>query len=204
MVKNVDIGGGGGTGKGGKKPVSPQTSEWTKYLDAEAVQESGGNWTAVSPDNALGRWQVEQANLYGWAKQARLPPVSKDYFLAHPAYQTELVTAILKPQFDAHGPAEAAAWWYSGQYDASATFGDPPVYEYVQSVLHLMGESDIASQIGVSVSGSAFGLGSVPAPGNDSWAGSVGETATYMKRISSSMGGHSSLIRQYTGTREDY
>jgi hypothetical protein len=196
-----------GPGVPHKRPapaVSPEEQAWLAYLNAEALQESGGDWHAVSPSDALGRWQVLASNLYGWARQCGMVPVSAQYYLDNPAYQTQLVTCILKPIFETHGAAQAAAWWYSGQFDTTATYGDPPVYVYVEEVLAKLGAGRLPGGLGGAVGPDTFGLGPTPGPGNDSWSHYVDQTAAMFAGNARTINGHTNRIRSAIGTREDY
>lgn len=190
----------------GRNPPKPsaENQQWAEFLNAESIQESGGNWGAVSPDNALGRWQVLASNLPGWANQCGLPVVSPDYFLSNHAYQTELVTCILKPQFENHGPASAAAWWYSGQYDATATFGNPPVYSYVDSVLHLMGAGLPLGLTGHGAQANYYGLPGIPPVGNDSWAETITGAGNRFRNIGSTLNTHAGNINSLLHAREEH
>jgi hypothetical protein len=114
-------------------------SDRERFIWAEGQQESGGNYTARnSVSGALGRWQIMPANLPGWAHHCGMPVVSPDYFLHHPAYQNRMVDCVLGGYFKAYGPRGAASMWYSGQPDWHATYGNPPVYVYVASVMRIM------------------------------------------------------------------
>ncbi len=115
------------------------SSEKVRFFWAEGEVESGNNYGAVNASSgALGRWQVMPANLPGWARQAGLPVVSRHYFLTHPRYQDAMVGTILGGYYDRYGPRGAAAMWYSGQPNWHATYGHPPVYEYVAEVIAKM------------------------------------------------------------------
>jgi Transglycosylase SLT domain len=114
-------------------------SERARFIWAVGQQESGGNYRARnSGSGALGRWQIMPANLPGWAAHCGMPVVSPQYFLDHPAYQNRMVDCVLGGYYHAYGPRGAAAMWYSGQPDWHATYGNPPVWEYVQSVINIM------------------------------------------------------------------
>jgi len=114
-------------------------SEKGVFIWAEGQQESGGNYRAVNPGSgALGRWQVMPANLPGWAAHCRMPAASPAYFLSHPAYQNRMIDCVLGGYYARYGPYGAAAMWYSGQPDWHATYGNPPVYQYVADVISIM------------------------------------------------------------------
>jgi len=122
-------GGGGGSGWNTK----------TRFLAAERTQESGGDYQIVnSSSGALGAYQVMPANLPGWLAESGQSDMSASAYLACDSCQDRLAYVILGGYYDHYGPAGAAAMWYSGQPDPHATFGSPPVYQYVDDVLALM------------------------------------------------------------------
>lgn len=112
------------------------------FLWAIGQQESGGVYTRVNAQSgALGKYQVMPAHLNGgneWAGRVFGHAVTRQQFLHSPAMQEQMASKILGGYYDKYGAAGAAAAWYSGQPDPTKTFGDPPVYKYVNSVLALM------------------------------------------------------------------
>src|SRR5713101_4751790 len=133
-------------------------SEMGRFLWAVGQQESGGNYRAVNPGSgALGRWQIMPANLPGWARHCGQPIVSPNYFLSHSQYQNRMVRCILGGYYNKYGPRGAAAMWYSGQPDWHATYGDPPVYKYVDDVIALMTSGHAGGVPGVSGGGPPAG-----------------------------------------------
>lgn len=79
------------------------------------------------------------ANVGNWTAKyygRRLTPAE---FLANSAAQDAVVNGALGGYFKKYGPSGAAAMWYSGQSDPSKTYGNPPVYKYVQQVMDRAG-----------------------------------------------------------------
>jgi hypothetical protein len=113
-----------------------------QFLWAERDQESGGNYSAVnSSSGALGAYQVMPSNVPDWTTKALGHPVSTSEFLDSPADQDAVARTILGGYYSEYGAAGAAAEWYSGQPDPTKTYGDPPVWQYVQDVLAKMGSA---------------------------------------------------------------
>lgn len=163
--------GGGGGGGGGKKPSEKRT-----FIDAERQQESGGNYLIVNANTgALGAWQVMPANLPGWLKASGQKPMTGYQYLHDDAAQNKLAWVILGGYYDKYGPRGAAAMWYSGQPDWHATYGDPPVYQYVNDVIALMKKG------GFTVSNSpetgAPGWYTLPPPNEGDWGHQIRDGA---------------------------
>lgn len=155
----------------GGQPEQGGVSEKQKFLDAERQQESTGNYQIVNPSSgALGAYQVMPSNLAGWLRDSGLPPMTPYEYLHNPAAQDRLAWVILGGYYDRYGPAGAAAMWYSGQPDPHATYGDPPVYVYVDDVLRLMGGGPFPVNEGTAPGGSAFNL---PPPHQGDWSQTV-------------------------------
>lgn len=112
-----------------------------QFLAAERAQESGGNYSVVNSIGAMGAYQVMPSNLASWTRSALGHTDTEQQFLNSPADQDAVARYELGPVFSAHGPAGAAAWWYSGQTDPTKTYGNPPVYKYVQEVLGRIGSA---------------------------------------------------------------
>lgn len=112
------------------------------FLWAIGQQESGGNYSSVnSSSGALGKYQVMPANIPSWTKRALGHSVSTSEYLHSPAEQEAVARTILGGYYAKYGAAGAAAAWYSGQPDPNKTYGNPPVYKYVASVLALMAKA---------------------------------------------------------------
>jgi hypothetical protein len=163
-----------------KKGKNKKATEKEKFIWAEEQQESGHNYKAVNPgSDALGIAQIMPANLPGWAHECGLPVKTPEEFLNDPSYQDQMVWCILGGYYDLYGPAGAAAMWYSGQSNPHETYGDPPVYVYVNDVLGIMRRAPNILPEGHSTSEVLPGgdvltaTGPVPKPGNESWAHSI-------------------------------
>lgn len=129
------------------------------FLNAERYQESGGNYQAVNPTSgALGAFQVMPGNLPGWLAQSGLPPMTPYAFLHDPSAQNQLATTILGGYYNTYGPYGAAAMWYSGQPDSTATYGDPPVWQYCDDVVALMQQKLPGPNYGPAPGGPDFNL----------------------------------------------
>lgn len=98
-------------------------------------QESHGNYSDTNPSGATGAYQVLASNIAGWTKKVLGHSVSRETFLKSPAIQDAVADKILGDYYTRFGPESAAAMWYSGQPVPTATWGDPPVYKYVQEVM---------------------------------------------------------------------
>lgn len=187
-----------------KPPSKKQLAKDRKnqFLWAEGQQESGGNYKAVNSESgALGRWQVMPANLPGWAADAGLKAESAQYFLDHPSYQDKMVYHILGGYYDDYGPRGAASMWYSGQSNWHATYGHPPVYEYVDDVIKLMGGAPISGTgsggLGQTGGGGTTGIftGKVPAPGKEDWSTQVSGAASHLRNAAVALDSHSTALR---------
>lgn len=109
------------------------------FLASITQQESGGDYGAVGPwikgDRAYGRYQVMGANIPSWTAKYYGKRLTAQQFLNDPAAQDAVVRGELKGYYDTYGPEGAAAMWYSGQSNPNKTYGNPPVYKYVQEVM---------------------------------------------------------------------
>jgi hypothetical protein len=108
---------------GGGSPSSADASpSGSNYRDAIAGVESkgSGDYSAIGPTNpklgrALGRYQVMEANIGPWSKEALGREVSPQEFLANPDIQD----AIFDHQFGKYvqqygNPQDAASAWFTG------------------------------------------------------------------------------------------
>jgi Transglycosylase SLT domain len=169
---------GGAPPPSGKKPA--KQSPRACFLWAEGQQESGGNYDAVNPGSgALGRWQVMPSNLPGWLAASGLPQMTDTEYLHNPNAQDQLAWTILGGDYDKYGPRGAAAVWYSGQPDYNATYGDPPVYQYVNDVIQLMAAcpNTAGGKTSLPTGGYAtpqtVGVPPVPKPGPEDWSSHI-------------------------------
>ncbi len=116
---------GGVTGESPVKPAKAPSGAPTaasgsgSYRDAIASIESGGRYDAIGPTHpkmgrALGKYQVMEANVGPWSREALGREVSADEFLASP----ELQDAIFDHKFGGYvnqfGPEGAAQAWFAG------------------------------------------------------------------------------------------
>lgn len=167
-----------------------------QFLCAERTQESGGNYQIVNPGSgALGAYQVMPSNLPGWLAQAGLPQMSQYAYLHDPHAQDQLAWVILGGYFDTYGPAGAAAMWYSGQPDPSATYGDPPVYQYVSDVmgLYLSGKCSSANY-GTAPGGPDFNL---PPPSTADWSPTIRGTGNLLVSAGHALAADAAQIAKY-------
>lgn len=110
------------------------------FFWAISTQESGGNYRAVGPSvqgghHAYGKYQVMDYNIPSWTKKYLGRSMTPSQFLASPKAQEAVARGVLKGYFNKYGAKGAAAMWYSGQSNPNKTYGNPPVYKYVASVL---------------------------------------------------------------------
>lgn len=151
-----------------------------QFVYAERQQESGGNYGAVnSGSGALGAYQVMPANLPQWLADAGLPPMSPQQYLGSPSAQDQLAYAILGGYYDQYGAPGAAAMWYSGQPNPEVTYGDPPVYVYVQDVLALFYEQN--NKIVTYGPGGVGADYSTPPPNTADWSPTIRSTGNLLK-----------------------
>lgn len=109
------------------------------FFWAIATQESGHNYKAVGPmtdyGHAYGKYQVLEPNVGPWTLQYYGKRLTPQQFLNNPQAQEAVARGKLKSYYNKYGARGAAAMWYSGQPDPSKTYGNPPVYKYVSSVM---------------------------------------------------------------------
>lgn len=147
------------------------TTEKEIFLQAERQQESSGNYTIVNPNSgALGAWQVMPSNLSGWLTDSGQAQMSDYDYLHDVNAQNQLAWVILGGYYDKYGVRGAAAMWYSGQPDPTKTYGDPPVYQYVDDVVALMKKKGFTVNYGTAPGGPDFNL---PPPHEGDWSGQV-------------------------------
>ncbi len=177
-------------------------SERVRFIWAESIQESGGNYRAISPAGALGRWQIMPANLPGWARQCGMPVVSPSYFLDHPLYQNRMVDCVLGGYYDRYGPRGAAAMWYSGQPNPNATFGNPPVFRYVDDVIAIMRSGNARAISGIGAGHSTGGISGKPIPTRaDDWSSHIIRAGEQGNGVAGSMLRHARVLKAILGKR---
>lgn len=103
------------TGGGGEVPTGGNSS----YRDAIASIESGGDYGAVGPTHskmgrALGKYQVMEANIGPWSREALGREVSPDEFLANPQIQDAVFDHKFQGYVRQFGPEGAAQAWFGG------------------------------------------------------------------------------------------
>lgn len=191
-------------GGGSKKPPKPSKtspSEKAKFIWAELMQESGGDYKAVNDTTgALGGWQVMPGNLEAWLGLAGQPQMSSQQFLNNDAAQRAVANTVLGGYYDQYGAAGAAAMWYSGQPNPNESYGDPPVYQYVNSVLAYMKLPETAA-ITNALTGSP-GFSTPPPSGRaDSWSATIRQSANQLSRAAKSYSAGSQTLRSITRRR---
>lgn len=148
---------------------------WEAFRWALTEQESGGRYGAVgawvSGDRAYGRYQVMGANVGNWTAKYYGKRLTPQQYLANHEAQDAVVNGVLGGYFKKYGPKGAAAMWYSGQSDPSKTYGNPPVYKYVDSVISRAGTYSGQSSGGSSASSTG---GTVPVLDDDTLAAEYG------------------------------
>lgn len=109
------------------------------FLWSLTQQESGGNYSAVgvwvNGDRAYGRYQVMGANVGNWTAKYYGRRLTPQQYLNNRAAQDAVVRGVLGGYYRQYGARGAAAMWYSGQSNPNKTYGNPPVYQYVNSVI---------------------------------------------------------------------
>ncbi|QDP48397.1 MAG: hypothetical protein Tp118SUR00d2C21406231_13 [Prokaryotic dsDNA virus sp.] len=92
-----------------------------QYRDAIASIESAGSgdYTAVGPTNkrlgrALGRYQIMEANIPVWSREALGYEVSPDEFLQNPELQDAIFDHKFGSYVQNYGPEGAAQAWFAG------------------------------------------------------------------------------------------
>ncbi|MBA2951433.1 hypothetical protein [Streptomyces himalayensis] len=109
------------------------------FLWSLTQQESGGNYSAVGPPTpygrAYGRYQVLAPNVGPWTAKYYGKRLTPQQFLNNKAAQDAVVRGVLGGYYKKYGARGAAAMWYSGQSNPNKTYGNPPVYKYVNSVM---------------------------------------------------------------------
>ncbi|UQA91636.1 hypothetical protein [Streptomyces halobius] len=110
------------------------------FLWSLTQQESGGNYRAVGPPTpygrAYGRYQVLAPNVGPWTVKHYGRRLTPQQFLNNRAAQDAVVRGVLGGYYDRYGARGAASMWYSGQPNWRKTYGHPPVYQYVNSVIN--------------------------------------------------------------------
>lgn len=111
------------------------------FFWAISTQESGGNYNAIGPavqnnNRAYGKYQVMDYNIGPWTSKYYGQRLTPQQFLNNKKAQEAVARGVLKGYYNKYGARGAASMWYSGQPDPSKTYGNPPVYKYVASVMN--------------------------------------------------------------------
>lgn len=177
------------------KPKKKKLTEKQIFILAERTQESGGNYLAVNGSSgALGAYQVMPANLPGWLRASGQRPMSAYQYLHSRAAQDRLAWVILGGYYDRYGPRGAASMWYSGQPNWRATYGNPPVYVYVNDVIALMarGGFPVSNAPGPSSGG---GVGAPPKNEGD-WSHQVAAAAAAHTNAAAGLAAYASALNR--------
>lgn len=123
----TDLFGGGATPASYGAPTQAVASamggggDMSQYRDAIASIESAGSgdYSAVGPTNeklgrALGRYQIMEANIGPWSREALGREVSADEFLANPKLQDAIFDSKFGGYVQKFGPEGAAQAWFAG------------------------------------------------------------------------------------------
>ena len=117
----TDLFGGGASPVSYGTPGGGDTGDMVAYRDAIASIESAGSgdYNAVGPTNkklgrALGRYQIMEANIGPWSREALGKEVSADEFLANPKLQDAIFDHKFGGYVNKFGPEGAAQAWFAG------------------------------------------------------------------------------------------
>jgi len=148
-----------------------------RFREAIASIESrgSGDYRAVGPTHqrlgrALGRYQIMEANLGPWSREALGREVTADEFMASP----EMQDAIFNHQFgryvDRFGPEGAAQAWFAGEggvgrMDRRDSLGTS-VADYTRRFTNALGGAGAGAGAGMSPGGAYPGQTQTPGPGN--------------------------------------
>jgi hypothetical protein len=179
-------------------PPNPPKKKLTRkmaFILAERTQESGGNYLVVNANSgALGAWQVMPSNLPGWLRASNLPSMTPYQYLHNPKAQNHLAWVILGGYYNRYGARGAAAMWYSGQSDPNKTYGDPPVYVYVNDVIALMKRRGFPIDTGSQ--GSGPGAYTLPPPHEGDWSTHVASTASSHRNMAAGLTRYSAALHK--------
>lgn len=178
---------------GGGSPPKKKPSEKTIFIDAERQQESGGDYLVVNAGSgALGAWQVMPSNLPGWLKESGQKPMSSYAYLHCASCQNKLAWVILGGAYDKYGARGAAAWWYCGKPTPDATYGNPPVYQYVNDVIALMKKGGFTVNTGGQ--GSGPGSYTLPPPNEGDWSAAIRAAAKSHRNAGNGLAQYASAL----------
>ena len=134
----------------GEERAQPSQSGNPSYRDAISSIESGGRYDAVGPTNpklgrALGKYQVMEANVGPWSREALGREVSADEFLSSPEIQDKVFDHRFGQYVSQYGPEKAAQAWFAGPGDIGTNRQDSlgtSVPEYSRKFMAAMGGGD--------------------------------------------------------------
>lgn len=110
-----------GASVGSSLPTFAQGSNIGRYAAAIQANESGGKYDIVGPTHpkmgrALGAYQVMEANLPSWTREAVGREVGADEFLRSPAIQDAVFQKKFGQAVEKYGnPQDAASVWFTGR-----------------------------------------------------------------------------------------
>lgn len=138
------------------------------FLWSLTQQESGGNYGAIGPavqggHHAYGRYQIMDYNIGSWTAKYYGRRLTPQEFLRNHEAQDAAVRGVLGGYYRQYGARGAAAMWYSGQPNPNKTYGNPPVYQYVNSIMSRAAGYDGQSTTQTS-GGGGGGPGGLPGP----------------------------------------
>lgn len=150
------IGGLGGGAETAPQAGDPSSAGGSSYRDAIASIESAGSgdYKAVGPTHpklgrALGRYQVMEANVGPWSREALGREVSPEEFLASPEIQDAVFDHRFGQYAQQNGPEGAAQAWFAGpggvgKLDRKDSLGTT-VANYSSKFRQALGDTQVAS-----------------------------------------------------------
>jgi hypothetical protein len=175
---------GGGSGLVAANSNVAASGSMAAYQQAiKAIESLGsGGYSAIGPTHpkygrALGAYQVMEANVGPWSKEALGRSVSASEFLANPSIQDSVFNHRFGSYVDKYGPSGAASMWFTGRpsapnaTDVLGTSGAGYVEKFNAQLAKLGGTADMATK----------GLGS--------FAGGLGGLAQQLSSIAGGSGG---------------
>lgn len=104
---------------GGGQVYASSSGGGSRYRDAIASIESGGRYDAVGPTDAklgraLGKYQIMEANVGPWSREALGREVTADEFLANPGIQDAIFDHKFGGYVSQFGEEGAAQAWFAG------------------------------------------------------------------------------------------
>lgn len=139
--------------------------QFIQFINSIIVQESGGNYGDVSPDGAIGAYQIMPDNIGPWSLKYLGYQIDANTFKTSPALQDKIAMGRLLDYVNQYGYAGAAAAWYSGDPNKTGDTtpqagGNPSVAEYVQQVMTRM--AGMGTTLMTDNSGVSLGNSNVP------------------------------------------